>query len=200
MAKRVVTNDVLRESSEGYIYDDTEKQYFQDEVQVFDRSKPNLRSTVSMPESNWTALSVAREKLKTRLTSIRSLSQKEIDAFYTAAEILVEPSISYDSVATETARTAAAEGTQPRTVTLKRGQKIVDAGDIITADVLRKMSAVRTYASTSRQFNRFAGLLLFVTALFWIGWKMIEVENRGPRAIVRQDQRGVFALARPGRR
>jgi hypothetical protein len=125
----------LRESAAGYIYDDADRQYFQNEVQVFDRLRPNLRSTVTMPESNWTALSVAREKLKTRLNSIRSLSPKEIDAFYTAAEILVEPSISYDSVATETARSTAADNTQPRTITLKRGQKIVDTGDIITQDV-----------------------------------------------------------------
>ena len=46
---------------------------------------------------------------RTRLRLVKSLSPKEVDAFYTAAEILVEPSISYDSVATEAARQAAAE-------------------------------------------------------------------------------------------
>src|SRR5438445_828669 len=47
----------LRQSAEGYIYDDSDKQYFQNEVFVFDRSKPNLQSTVKMPESNWIPLS-----------------------------------------------------------------------------------------------------------------------------------------------
>ncbi len=171
----------LRETSQGYIYDDSEKQYFQNEVFVFDRSRPNLRSTVSMPESNWMALSTAREKLKTRLTAIRSLTPKEIEAFYTAAEILVEPSISYDSVATDTARQSAAEGTQPRTISLKRGQKIVDEGDIVTPDALAKIAAVRSYTSSSRQLNRFAGILLFITALFWVAWKFIQHRGILPR-------------------
>lgn len=182
----------LRESAQGYIYDDSERQYFQNEVFVFDRSKPGLRSTVSMPESNWTALSTAREKLRTRLTSIRSLSSREQDAFYTAAEILVEPSISYDSVATEAARQSAAEGTQPRTVVLKRGQKIIDEGHIVTADVQAKIAAVRNYTSSSRKMNRFAGVLLFITALFWIAWKFVQQRGVLPRLAM--SARKTFAL------
>lgn len=171
----------LRQSAEGFIYDDAEKQYFQNEVFVFDRSKPNQQSTVKMPESNWTPLSTAREKFRTRLTAIKSLSQKEADAFYTAGEILIEPSISYDSVATETARTSAAESMQPRTIVLKRGQKIVDVGGVVTADVLAKIAAVRNYASSSRQVNRFGGILLFIAALFWIAWKFVQHRGVLPR-------------------
>lgn len=171
----------LSEASQGYIYDDSEKQYFQNEVSVFDRSKPNLRSSVAMPESNWTSLSSAREKFRTRLAGIKSLSQKEADAFYTAGEILIEPSISYDSVATDTARQAASENIQPQTITLKRGQKIVDEGAIITGDTLSKINAVHNYTASSRQFNRFAGLLLFVTALFWVAWKFIQHRGILPR-------------------
>ena len=171
----------LRQSSDGFIYDDEEKQYFQGEVFVFDRSKPNLQSTVKMPESNWTALSTAREEFKTRIAAIKSLSQKEADAFYTAGEILIEPSISYDSVTTETARASAAANMQPRTIILKRGQKIVDEGGVITADVLAQIAAVRSYASSTRQVNRFAGILLFVTALFWIAWKFVQHRGVLPR-------------------
>jgi cyclic-di-AMP phosphodiesterase PgpH len=171
----------LGQSAEGFIYDDAEKQYFQGEVFVFDRSKPNQQSTVKMPESNWTALSTAREKFKTRLAAIKSLSQKEADAFYTAGEILIEPSISYDSVATETARQTAADTMQPRTIVLKRGQKIVDEGGVVTTDVLAKIAAVRNYASSSRQVNRFAGILLFITALLWIAWKFVQHRGVLPR-------------------
>ncbi len=46
----------LREASQGYIFDDSERQYFQNEVFVFDRSRPNIRTTVSMPESIWCAM------------------------------------------------------------------------------------------------------------------------------------------------
>ncbi|MFM9903755.1 MAG: HD family phosphohydrolase [Pyrinomonadaceae bacterium] len=182
----------LREAAEGYIYDDAERQYFQHEVFVFDRSKPNLQSTVAMPESNWTSLSIARNKFRTRLSAIKSLSPKEADAFYTAGEILIEPSISFDSVATETARLAAVENIQPRTVTLKRGQKIVDEGGIVTEDVLSKISAVRNYTSSSRQVNRFLGLLLMITALFWIAWKFVQHRGVLPRLAL--SSRKTFAL------
>lgn len=171
----------LRESASGYIYDDTEKQYFQNDVFVFDRSKPNLRTTVSMPESNWIALSVARDKLKARLDGIKSLSPKEIDAFFAAAQILVEPSISYDSVATETAKQSAIENTQSRMISLKRGQKIVDEGGIITSDVLTRIAAIGNYASSSRTINRFIGVLLLITALFWVSWKFIQHRGILPR-------------------
>ncbi len=182
----------LSEAAQGYIYDDSERQYFQNEVFVFDRSKPNLRSTVGMPESNWTSLSSAREKFRTRLAGIKSLSAKEADAFYTAGEILIEPSISYDSVATDTARASAAENVQPQPITLKRGQKVVDEGGLITGDVLAKMNAIRSYTSSSRQINRFAGLLVIISALFWIAWKFIQ--NRGIVPRLALSPRKTFAL------
>lgn len=182
----------LRESASGYIYDDSEKQYFQNEVAVFDRSKPNLRTNVSMPESNWVALSTAREKLRTRLNGVRSLSAKEIDAFYSAAEILVEPSISFDSVATETAKQQAIDNTQSQTISLKRGQKIVDEGGIVTPDVLVRIAAVRSYASSSRTINRFFGVLLLVIGLFWVAWKFIQHRGILPRLALSSEK--TFAL------
>src|SRR5207249_3589541 len=144
---------------------------------VFDRSKPSLQSTVAMPETSWISLSAAREKFRTRLASIKSLSTKEVEAFYTAGALIVEPSISYDSAATETARSNAAESVQPKTITLRRGQKIIDAGDIVTPEAISKLAAINSYSLTTRGFNRFLGLLLFVTALYWVAWKFIQ--NRG---------------------
>lgn len=187
-----IVQSALREAAGGYVYDDSERQYFQNEVFVFDRSKPNLQSTVAMPESNWTPLSTARNKFHTRLAAIKSLSPKEADAFYTAGEILIEPSISYDSVATEAARQSAAETVQPRTITLKRGQKIVDEGGIVTADVMSKIAAIRNYTSSSRQINRFGALLLFITALFWIAWKFVQHRGMLPRLAL--SARKTFAL------
>ena len=182
----------LRESSEGYIYDDADRQYFQTEVTIFDRSKPNLQLKVSMPESNWIPLSTAREKLRTRLAAVKSLSPKEVDAFYTATEILVEPSISYDSVATDAAKATAADNIQPRVITLKRGQKVANDGDVVTPDVLSKIAAIRDFSSSSRQLNRFFGLLIFISSLFWAAWKFIQ--NRGilPRLALSAEK--TFAL------
>ena len=182
----------IRESSEGYIYDDSERQYFANEVFVFDRSRPNLRSTVTMPETNWMALSAARDKLKTRLAAIKSLSPKEQDAFFTAASILIEPSVSYDSVATEQARTTAAQNAKPQNITLKRGQKIVDEGGIITPDILAKVDAVQRYSARQRELSRFLGVLLFITALYWVAWKFIQHRGVLPRLAL--SARKTFAL------
>lgn len=182
----------LRSAAEGYIYDDSDKQYFQNEVFVFDRSKPNLQSTIKMPESNWIPLSTAREKLKTRLGSIKSLSPKETDAFYTAAEILVEPSVAYDSVATETARQAAADNIEPKTISLKRGQKIANEGDIITGAMLSNIAAIHSYGSSTRQINRFLGILVLVSGLFWLAWKFIRHRGVVPRLAL--SPRKTFAL------
>ncbi len=182
----------LKESSEGYIFDDSDRQYFQNEVFVFDRAKPNQLWTVKMPESNWTPLSAAREKLRTRLTAIKSLAPREVEAFYTAAEILVEPSVAYDSVATDTARNNAAESIEPRTISLKRGQKIVDEGDIITQPMLSKIAAIRSYATSTRQLNRFVGVLILICGLFWVAWKFIQ--NRGIVPRLALSPRKTFAL------
>ena len=171
----------LREASEGYIYDDSEKQYFQNSVFVFDRSKPGVQTTVSMPESTWISLSTARVKFRTRLSAVKSLSPKEVDAFYTAGEILIEPSVSYDSLATDNARRSSAETVKTLPIELKRGETIVDKGHIVTADVMSKIAAVNSYSSSTRQGNRFLGLLILISALYWVAWKFIQHRGMLPR-------------------
>ena len=182
----------LKDSTEGYIYDDADKQHYQNEVLLFDRSKPNLQTNVQMPESNWVPLSIARENLRRRIAAIKSLVPKEVDAFYAATEILVEPSVSYDSVATENARVAAADKVEPVVVSLKRGQKIVTEGDIITQPMLLKMSALRNYGTSTRQINRFVGILILISGLFWLGWKFIEQRGIVPRLAL--SPKATFAL------
>jgi putative nucleotidyltransferase with HDIG domain len=182
----------LRDADEGYIYDDSEQQYFQNSVFVFDRSKPGVQTTVSMPESNWTSLSTERSKFRTRLNAIKSLSPKEAEAFYTAGEILIEPSVSYDSVATETARQTAAETVQPIAISLSRGQKVVGEGEKIDSGILSKIAAVNSYSSSTRRGNRFVGLLLLISGLFWVAWKFIQHRGMLPRLALSAEK--TFAL------
>jgi hypothetical protein len=183
---------VLRESSDGSIYGDQDGQYFGSEINLVDRQKPNQQSVVQMPESSMTSLSVARNKLKNGLAQINSLSPKEVDAFYAALAPLIQPSVVYDSAATENARQAIAAGVQPVTISLKRGQKVADEGDIITPEILSKIAAVRSYSSSTRQFNRFLGLLLMITGMYWAAWKYVK--NRGivPRLALSEEKS--FAL------
>lgn len=184
---------VLKENADGSIYGDQDRQFLQDELALSDRRKPSQRSTVKMPESNMTALSTAREKLKEGLRSIRSLSEREVEAFYAALAPLVQPSVVYDAAATEKAREAAAKEIQPVIVALKRTQKIASQGDRITPEMLAQISAVRAYTNSNRQWNRFFGLLAIVSVLFWTAWKFIEHRGQTLARIFLSEER-TFAL------
>jgi len=182
----------LRESATGFIYDDAERQYFQNEVLVFDRLKPGQQITVSMPESNWMPLSTAREKLADRLSTIKSLTTREVEAFSKATEILVEPTVAYDSVATESTRQSAAESVELNNIALKRGQRIATEGDMVTDEMLLRIAAVRNYGASSRLMNRFVAVLLLISSLFWVAWKFIQHRGVVPRLAL--SPRKTFAL------
>jgi cyclic-di-AMP phosphodiesterase PgpH len=164
----------LRDSAGGLIYNDSDRQYFQNEVALIDRQNPNQQSIQSLPESNWTVLSAARERLQQSLTDIRSLSPKESEAFYKMLEPLIQPSVVFDSAATKSAVEAAEQSVQPIVISLKRGQMIAREGDTITPEILAQISAIRNYSESTRKWNRFFGLLFIIASLYWIAWKFIE--------------------------
>ena len=197
-ARRYSTNEletvtrVLRESADGLIYGDQNRQYFQDEVILNDRQKPNQQSIVKFPETSWTALSEARNRLRNGLQQIRSLSAEEVEAFDAALAPLVQPSVTYDSVATEAGRQAIEKNVMPVTISLKRGQTVVREGDTITLEALRQIAAIRSYSDSTRRLNRFFGLLALVSALFWVAWKFIEHRGIVTRLVL--SERKTFAL------
>ncbi len=172
---------ILRESASGQIFGDQDRIFFSNEITLVDRLKPNLSKKITNPESSMTALSEARNKLKTGLGQIRSLNEKEIEAFNAALAPLIQPSIVYDAVQTGNSRDAIVKDVQPITVSLKRGQKIVDEGYIISREALQKIEAIRKYSTSTRQLNRFFGLLVLISALFWVAWKFIEHNQLGSR-------------------
>jgi cyclic-di-AMP phosphodiesterase PgpH len=185
-------NRALRESAEGSIYNDADRQYFQSEITLIDRQRPNQQSVASLPESSMTPLSAARTKLKVRLSEIRTLSDKEEIAFTTALEPLIQPSVVFDNNATSSAREAAAGSIQPISITLKRGQIVARGGDTVSTTILSQIAAIQSYSSTTRQFNRFFGLLALITALYWVAWKYIE--QRGVVARLTLSPETTFAL------
>jgi putative nucleotidyltransferase with HDIG domain len=183
---------VLRENAEGSIYGDQDRQYFQEEIMLIDRQKPNQQSVVKLPESGMTPLSAARSNLNSGLSQIKSLSEREVAAFYSALTPLIQPSIVFDSVATKSARDAILKGVEPVKISLKRGQTVIREGDTITSDVLSQISAIRNYSSSNRQLNRFFGLLAIISALFWIAWKFILHRGIVPRLVLTEQR--TFAL------
>ena len=197
-ARRFSTNEldaltrVLRENAGGYIYGDQDSQYFTKEVTLIDRQKPNMESVFQNPETTMTALSVARYKLGEGLRQIRSLSEKEANAFNTALAPQIQSSITYDGAATDKARQNLTENIQPVTISLKRGQKIIDEGSIVSAESLAKIAAVQNYSRTSRRLNRFLGLLVLISALFWGAWKFVRHRGIVPRLSLSEEK--TFAL------
>ena len=197
-ARRFSSNDlesitrVLRENAEGMIYGDQDRQYFRDEIRLNDRLKPNQQSVVKFPESSMTALSTARNSLKEGLSRIRNLSEREVEAFDAALAPLIQPSVVYDGVATNNAREALAKSVEPITISLKRSQKIVGEGDMITDKTLAQIAAIRSYSNSSRQSNRFFGLLALISALFWVAWKYIQHRGNVSRIVLSEEK--TFAL------
>ncbi len=166
--------EVLEESSKGSIYDDKDSPYLKNEVTLIDRQNPNTDSRVTLPRLSWIPLSQARKKIEVGLNSIASLSENEVDAFTKALSPLVQPNLVYDSAATSKVKEDLTKSVEPIKISLKRGQIIVREGEPITPQTLSEIAAIENYSKDSRQWNRFIGLLLLITALFWIAWKFIQ--------------------------
>ncbi|MEO8650052.1 MAG: HDIG domain-containing metalloprotein [Acidobacteriota bacterium] len=183
---------VLRENAGGDIFGDQDEPFLQREITIVDRQKPTDSRTSQNPAMSMTKLSDARQRLNDGLHQIRSLSDREASGFFAALSPLIQPSVIYDGAATANAQKGIAESVQPVAISLKRSQKIVDEGDIITADVMSKIAAVKNYSTSTRQLNRFFGLLLLISSLYWGAWKFIE--HRGAVARLDLSERKMFAL------
>ena len=168
---------VLRENASGLIYDDKDREFLQNDILQIDRQNPNQQAIVSNPLGSMTSLSLARKSLENDLSEIRSISPEEIKAFAASLKPLIEANVIYDSDATNSARANLVRDIQPITISLKRGQNIADEGDIITPDILAQINAVKSYSTSTRNINRFLGLLALISALFWVAWKFTL--NRG---------------------
>ena len=183
---------VLRENAGGDIYADQDEQYIQGEISIVDRQRPTELRASQNPLNTMTKLSDARESLRSGLRQLQSLSDKEAEAFAAALSPMIQPSIIYDAAATENAKKQVADSVQPITISLKRSQKIADEGDIITSSILSQIAAIRNYSTSNRQLNRFIGLLILISALFWGAWKFIE--QRGLVQRLALSERKTFAL------
>ena len=183
---------VLRENATGSIYDDKDREFLQGDISLIDPKKPNQQSVVSMAESSMTSLSEARNNLLDDLKQIRSLSEIEVQAFNSVLSRHIQASVVFDSVLTEKAREAIAQSVEPVTVSLKRGQTIVREGEPITPNTLLQIAAIRSYTSSTRNVNRFFGLLALISALFWAAWKFIQHRGTVPRIVLSEEK--TFAL------
>ena len=196
--RRFTANEVdaiirlLREYSAGDIYSDQDEQYLQGEVEIIDRQKPTDSRQARNPTSTMRSLSEARDRFREGLDQVPSFTEKEVEALFQAVSPLIQPSVIYDGAATENERRTTSDTVTPVAISLKRGQRIADQGDIITPEVLSKIGAIGNYSSSTRKYNRFLGLLVLISALYWAAWKFIQ--NRGVVARLALSQEKTFAL------
>jgi putative nucleotidyltransferase with HDIG domain len=183
---------ILRENAEGDIFGDQDEPFLEGQITIVDRQKPTDSRVSANAATMMTKLSEARQKLTRDVHSIPSLTPSEADSFANYLGPLIQPSVIYDAAATESSRNTAAASVEPVTISLKRGQKIADQGDPITSSVLSQIAAVRSYTGTTRLPNRFFGLLIFVTALYWTSWKFVEHRGIVPRLALSAEK--TFAL------
>lgn len=183
---------VLRENAAGDIYADQDEPHIQGEIAIIDRQRPTDLRASQNPMMTMTKLSDARAGLREGLSRIQSLSSREVEMFAAALSPMIQPSIIHDAAATENARRELAASVQPVTISLKRGETVVTQGTKITPQILSQIAAIRSYSSSTRQLNRFVGLLILISALFWGAWKFIE--QRGMVLRLALSERKMFAL------
>ena len=183
---------VLRENAGGDIYDDRDRANLEGQITIVDRQKPTDSRQALNPAATMTSLSESRKGLADGLRQIKSLSDKEAAAFTDVLSPLIQPSVIFDATATENERRLNAESVPVETISLKRSQKIADQGVKVNQQILSEIEAIRSYSSANRQLNRFFGLLVLISLLFWAAWKYIE--HRGIVTRLSMSEVRTFAL------
>ncbi|HKQ99903.1 MAG TPA: HDIG domain-containing protein [Pyrinomonadaceae bacterium] len=184
---------ILREVSDGYVYEDGDAEYLKQDIVLMDRANASAQSILTMPQSRMTSLSAAQRSLRLRVSQLAGWTTEQQGALLAAMSPLVRPSVSYDPVATLAARDEASRKVETAHILLKRNQVVAREGDTVTVPVLAQLAAVRDYTRAGRRWwNQLFGLLFLVAALYWLAWKFIE--HRTTAITLSLSPRKAFAL------
>ncbi|HZH34113.1 MAG TPA: HDIG domain-containing protein, partial [Pyrinomonadaceae bacterium] len=183
---------ILREAESGYVYRESDAAFFETEITIVDRQKPTQQSQLQMPQGNMTSVGDARQKLRDRIFESDNFTVEEKQVFYQALAPLVAPNVVFDEAATRAAKTVAENSIPPVQIILKRGQTIVREGDTITPQILSQLAAIRAYTSSTRQWNRFLGLIFIIAAMYWVTWKFVLYRSTLTRLILSPENTFAF--------
>jgi putative nucleotidyltransferase with HDIG domain len=184
---------VLREVTDGYIYEDGDLAYLKEDISIADLRNPGVQTVLTMPQSRMTSLSAAQKSLRSRITQLSGWTTEEQAAILTAMLPLIRPSVFFDPALTTNARNEAAGKVETAHVLLRRNQVVAREGDMATGPMLAQLDAVRDYGRAGRRWwNQLIGLLFLVAALYWLAWKFIE--HRGTSIMLSLSPRRAFAL------
>jgi putative nucleotidyltransferase with HDIG domain len=184
---------ILRETGDGYIYEDGDAEYLKQDILLVDRRNSSAQSILTMPQSRMTSLSAAQRSLRSRISQLQDWSPEQQAALLSAMLPLIKPSVSYDPAATQATRDDASRKIDMAHILLKRNQVVAREGDTVTEQVLAQLAAVRDYSHAGRRWwNQLFGLLFLVAALYWLAWKFIE--HRTTAITLSLSPRTAFAL------
>lgn len=183
---------LLRESTEGFIYADSDTHHFRQEITLIDVANPGSPAVVEMPQSRMVVLSLAQQKLRSRIQQLMAWTPEQQTALTSALLPLIKPNVSFDEAATATMREAAAAKIEPISIELKRNQVVAREGDTVSAHMLAQFTAIRSYGRTARRWHNLIGLFFIVAALYWAAWKFIE--HRSTSISLTLSKNNAFAL------
>ncbi|HEX8097966.1 MAG TPA: HDIG domain-containing protein [Pyrinomonadaceae bacterium] len=183
---------MIKESLDGYVYDDAEAAHLKGEITLVNQKTPDTQTVLAVQQSRLTPLSAARHELWARVTQLKAWTREDLTAIASATLPLLKPTLSFDEAATQAAEQTAANSVQPAAITLKRNQVVAREGDTVTQPVLARLGAIRAYGRTGRPWHRLIGLFCIVAALSWAAWKFIE--HRSTALALPLSARKAFAL------
>ncbi len=86
------------------------------------------------------------------------------------AKRLVRPDLTVNTAETEARRTAAAAAVKDAIIQVKRGQKVIGDGDLVTEDHLRLLEAMRAQSDQLDRVQVQLGAMGVVALLLWAAW------------------------------
>lgn len=183
---------LIRETGDKYVYDDAESERLNQEVVLVDVRNPAAQMIMPSPKIRMLALSTARQELELKLLNFPGWSQEQRSALIAAILPLIRSNVILDQTATATAREAEAKKIPAATITIKRNQMIAREGDTVTPAILAQLAALKSTGHAGRPWHNLLGLLLIVSAIYWIVWKFTE--HRGTVSALSLPKRRAFAL------
>ena len=164
---------LMRDAGGGYVYDERDAPELRPEVRAVD-VRGRATEVLNAERARFVALASAREHLRGRVSELAGWRQSERDALASAMLPLLGPSVTFNRVATEAAREAAAAAVPRALVVLKRNQTVAREGDTVTPQMLAQFAAIRVYGHTERRPQLYIGLFIFACALYWGAWRFTE--------------------------
>ncbi|HEX5705932.1 MAG TPA: HDIG domain-containing protein [Pyrinomonadaceae bacterium] len=167
---------MIRESGEGYIYDEGDAAQIKREIRLVNTLSGAATSIVTA-QNRLVTLGGAREALRGRISQISGWSRDEQETLADAMMPLLAPSIVFDRAATEATREAAANSVPRAAVTLKRNQIVAREHDTVTPQMLAQFAAIRQYGRSERRPHLYVGLFLIAAALYAAAWRFVEYRS-----------------------